>query len=232
MTTADGRSPGSRVATFRRLPGTRDPSGHLTEDSPLTVAGAAAELDDDRARTAFPFDPNRGTVDQQDRQEVPHRAIARTGLREPREQIPPRCDQITTGTALLAPAGGGISTRLQPGQHLQKSPGRCDRPGQETKGAGRAQTNRPQRWKYRHRINSRSIKPVIWILTIAEIEQRPRWNKTRLEFDANLAFSKSSSHRAPDDFDRGAQRLRRAPQSRPPCSPGSPRVQFHPARAR
>jgi len=44
MTTADGRSPGSRVAVFRRLPGTRDPSGRLTEDSPLTVAGAAAAL--------------------------------------------------------------------------------------------------------------------------------------------------------------------------------------------
>ncbi len=42
MTTADGRSPGSRVYTFHRLPGTRDPSGHVTEDSPLTVAGAAA----------------------------------------------------------------------------------------------------------------------------------------------------------------------------------------------
>ena len=44
MTTADGRSPGSRVAVFRRLPETRDPSGRLTEDSPLTVAGAAAAL--------------------------------------------------------------------------------------------------------------------------------------------------------------------------------------------
>jgi len=41
MTTADGRSPGSRVTTLRRLPGTR-PSGVMTEDSPLTVAGAAA----------------------------------------------------------------------------------------------------------------------------------------------------------------------------------------------
>lgn len=42
MTTADGRSPGSRVLTCRRLPGSRDPSGDMTEDSPLTVAGAAA----------------------------------------------------------------------------------------------------------------------------------------------------------------------------------------------
>jgi hypothetical protein len=46
LTTADGRSPGSRVITFRRLPGTRDPSGTMTEDSPLTVAGAAAVLGD------------------------------------------------------------------------------------------------------------------------------------------------------------------------------------------
>ena len=44
MTTADGRSPGSRVTTLRRLPGTREPSGMMTEDSPLTVAGAAAAL--------------------------------------------------------------------------------------------------------------------------------------------------------------------------------------------
>ena len=43
VTTADGRSPGSRVAILRRLPGTREPSGMMTEDSPLTVAGAAAE---------------------------------------------------------------------------------------------------------------------------------------------------------------------------------------------
>jgi hypothetical protein len=42
--TADGRSPGSRVVVFRRLPGPRESSGHLTEFSPLTVAGAAAEL--------------------------------------------------------------------------------------------------------------------------------------------------------------------------------------------
>jgi hypothetical protein len=46
LTTADGRSPGLRVITFRRLPGTRDPSGAMTEDSPLTVAGAAAALGD------------------------------------------------------------------------------------------------------------------------------------------------------------------------------------------
>jgi hypothetical protein len=33
----------------------------MTENSPLTVAGAAAALGDE-ARTAFPFDPPRGTV--------------------------------------------------------------------------------------------------------------------------------------------------------------------------
>src|SRR6266567_1150700 len=43
VATADGRSPDLRVVTFRRLPGKR-PSGLLPEDSPLTVAGAAAAL--------------------------------------------------------------------------------------------------------------------------------------------------------------------------------------------
>src|SRR6185436_18262961 len=42
VTTADGRSPGSRLAALRRLSGLR-PSGAMTEDSPLTVAGAAAD---------------------------------------------------------------------------------------------------------------------------------------------------------------------------------------------
>ena len=41
VTTADGRSPGSRIAICRRLPGPRT-QWHLTTDSPLTVAGAAA----------------------------------------------------------------------------------------------------------------------------------------------------------------------------------------------
>jgi hypothetical protein len=59
VTTADGRSPGSRVATFHRLPGTRVPSDVLTEDSPLTVAGAAAALGGPSPLTAFPFDPRR-----------------------------------------------------------------------------------------------------------------------------------------------------------------------------
>jgi hypothetical protein len=40
---SDGRSPGSRVHTFRRLPRT-SPSGTMSEDSPFTVAGAAADL--------------------------------------------------------------------------------------------------------------------------------------------------------------------------------------------
>jgi hypothetical protein len=69
VTTTGGRSPGSRVAVFRRLPGF-DPSGNLTKDSPLTVAGAAAESGpcstnhfvQRTALTAFPFDPRRGTV--------------------------------------------------------------------------------------------------------------------------------------------------------------------------
>jgi hypothetical protein len=58
VTTADGRSPGSRVTTFRRLPGTREPSGMMTDDSPLTVAGAAAASAIHRL-TAFPIDPRR-----------------------------------------------------------------------------------------------------------------------------------------------------------------------------
>src|ERR1700712_700631 len=56
VTTADGRSPGSRVDTLRRLPRTEMPSGFVTKDSPLTVAGAAAALGKP-PRTAFPFDP-------------------------------------------------------------------------------------------------------------------------------------------------------------------------------
>ena len=60
MTTADGRSPGSRVYTLRRLPGTRDPSGHVTEDSPLTVAGAAAELGDASPAPRSLLIPKRG----------------------------------------------------------------------------------------------------------------------------------------------------------------------------
>jgi hypothetical protein len=60
--TADGRSPGSRVVVFRRLPGPRESSGHLTEFSPLTVAGAAAELGASAPSLHSHFDPYSGTV--------------------------------------------------------------------------------------------------------------------------------------------------------------------------
>src|ERR1700712_3979646 len=56
VTTADGRSPGSRVDTLRRLPRTEIPSGFMTKDSPLTAAGAGGALGK-HPRTAFPFDP-------------------------------------------------------------------------------------------------------------------------------------------------------------------------------
>src|SRR5207253_8130468 len=56
VTTADGRSPGSRVVTLRRLPRTEISQWHRTKDSPLTVAGAATALGIS-PRTAFPFDP-------------------------------------------------------------------------------------------------------------------------------------------------------------------------------
>src|SRR5438128_6078918 len=59
VTTADGRSPGSRVVTLRRLPRTENSQWHRTKDSPLTVAGAAAALGIS-PRTAFPFDPQTG----------------------------------------------------------------------------------------------------------------------------------------------------------------------------
>src|SRR5260221_12372065 len=56
VTTADGRSPGSRVVTVRRLPRTEISQWHMTKDSPLTIAGAAAALGK-FTRTAFPFGP-------------------------------------------------------------------------------------------------------------------------------------------------------------------------------
>ncbi len=59
VTTADGRSPGSRVVTLRRLPRTEISQWHMTKDSPLTVAGAATALGIS-PRTAFPFDPQTG----------------------------------------------------------------------------------------------------------------------------------------------------------------------------
>src|SRR5438477_792703 len=59
VTTAGGRSPGSRVVTLRRLPRTENSQWHRTKDSPLTVAGAAAALGIS-PRTSFPFDPQTG----------------------------------------------------------------------------------------------------------------------------------------------------------------------------
>ena len=59
VTTADGRSPGSRVVTLHRLPRTEISQWHMTKDSPLTVAGAATALGIS-PRTAFPFDPQTG----------------------------------------------------------------------------------------------------------------------------------------------------------------------------
>src|SRR5256885_9057935 len=46
VTTADGRSPGSRVVTPSSPSQDRDSQWPMTKDSPLTVAGAAAELGD------------------------------------------------------------------------------------------------------------------------------------------------------------------------------------------
>jgi hypothetical protein len=60
VTTADGRSPGLRIFTLRRLPGTRVPSGIMTEDSPLTVAGAAADSSERSLPPHSHFSPNVG----------------------------------------------------------------------------------------------------------------------------------------------------------------------------
>ena len=49
VTTTDGRSPGLRIAILRRLPRTRVPSGFVTKNSPLTVAGAAAGSSSDHS---------------------------------------------------------------------------------------------------------------------------------------------------------------------------------------
>ena len=61
VTTADGRSPGSRVVTLRRLPRTEISQWHETKDSPLTVAGAAAALGKFPAPHSLLI-PKRGTV--------------------------------------------------------------------------------------------------------------------------------------------------------------------------
>jgi hypothetical protein len=62
MTTADGRSPGSRVATFRRLPGTRESQWHVDGRLAAYSCGGSRSIKQLLARTAFPFDPNLGTV--------------------------------------------------------------------------------------------------------------------------------------------------------------------------
>src|SRR5262249_14489629 len=63
VTTADGRSPGSRVSTLHRLPGIRVPSGLLMEDSPLTVAGAAAGSGGQLPSPHSLFHPKVGAVE-------------------------------------------------------------------------------------------------------------------------------------------------------------------------
>ena len=62
VTTADGRSPGSRVVTLRRLPRTEIPQWHMTKDSPLTVAGAAAALGEVFPAPHSLLIPKEGTV--------------------------------------------------------------------------------------------------------------------------------------------------------------------------
>jgi len=57
MTTADGRSPGSRIAALRRLPGTRDPSGQNDGGLAAYSCGGSRGVERESARTAFPFDP-------------------------------------------------------------------------------------------------------------------------------------------------------------------------------
>src|SRR5579885_2134474 len=59
MTTADGRSPGSRVFTFRLLPGTRDPSGCHYGRFAAYSCGGSRSVERSLVRTAFPFDPRR-----------------------------------------------------------------------------------------------------------------------------------------------------------------------------
>src|SRR6185312_9698198 len=61
VTTADGRSPGSRVDTLRRLPRTEIPSGTGRKIHRLQLRGQPRHWE--ISRTAFPFDPQpRGTV--------------------------------------------------------------------------------------------------------------------------------------------------------------------------
>src|SRR6478672_13538933 len=55
VTTADGRSPGSRVDTLRRLPRTEIPSGTGRKIHRLQLRGQPRHWE--ISRTAFPFDP-------------------------------------------------------------------------------------------------------------------------------------------------------------------------------
>jgi hypothetical protein len=60
VTMADGRSPGSRVTTFRRLPRTRVPSGTNHGRFAAYSCGGSHGFGQNIARTAFPFDPQVG----------------------------------------------------------------------------------------------------------------------------------------------------------------------------
>src|SRR5215813_9776760 len=57
VTTADGRSPGSRVATLRRLPGTRESQWHHDGGFAADSCGGSRGIGSLPIRTAFPFDP-------------------------------------------------------------------------------------------------------------------------------------------------------------------------------
>ena len=59
VTAADGRSPGSRVPTLRRLPG-RISQWTCDERFAAHSCGGSRSIERTIARTAFPFDPQRG----------------------------------------------------------------------------------------------------------------------------------------------------------------------------
>jgi hypothetical protein len=66
MTTADGRSPGSRVVASSRLPGSRNgSSGRMTEARRLQLRGQPRNWS--KLLTAFPFDPPEGRTVTWDR---------------------------------------------------------------------------------------------------------------------------------------------------------------------
>jgi hypothetical protein len=62
VTTADGRSPGSRVTTFRRLPETRESQWHDDERFAAYSCGGSRSIGQSLTRTAFPVSPYLGTV--------------------------------------------------------------------------------------------------------------------------------------------------------------------------